>query len=240
MCYASATAVKVKLAEYLGEAYTLGEYEHYWAASGFDFPFLPALTSDAPFTVRSLQWGLIPGWAKTRQDAQAVRSKTLNARSETIFETASFREPILHSRCLLLVAGFFEWQHIGKQTQPYYIHMPGKEPFAMGGVHSTWVDPETAEVYETSSIITTPANELMSRIHNDKKRMPLILDKPQWHDWLDDHTTAPHLKNLMLPYPDGRLEADPVNNLISSRTKDRNVPDVQQPIQLVSQTNLGF
>jgi putative SOS response-associated peptidase YedK len=240
MCNAKSVSVKPKLADFLGPKYTLGPFKPYWAVSGFEFPFVPALTADDPHYVRTLQWGLIPSWMRSKEEALQMHAKTLNARSEGIHETASFREAIRNRRCVLLVEGFFEWQHMGKQVQPYFIHMPGKEPFAFGGVWSQWNDPGTGELFETTSIVTTAANELMSRIHNVKKRMPLILDKNVWPMWLDAGTPLPEVDRLMQPYPDGKLEADPVSNLISSRSRDKNVPEVQEPVTLVTQGSLGF
>ena len=240
MCYSTSTSVRKQLEEFLGPEYALGGYEAFWAASGFDFPTLPVLTCDKPFVVQMLQWGLIPTWAKNRESALQIRAKTLNARSETIFETASFRDAVSGQRCLVLVDGFFEWQHHGKTTQPYYVHLPGATPFAMGGIHSMWTDRETGEMTDSFSIITTVANKLMSDIHNLKKRMPLILDKDQWSAWLDPALTREQITAMMTPYPDGILEAYPVSKLISSRLKNFNVPEVQKRIDLVKPGLLDF
>jgi putative SOS response-associated peptidase YedK len=37
-------------------------------------------------------------------------------------------------------------------------------------------EPENGELVKTYAIVTQPANELMSEIHNTKQRMPLILN----------------------------------------------------------------
>jgi len=41
-------------------------------------------------------------------------------------------------------------------------------------------------VMDTYTIITTEANELMSRIHNSKKRMPVLIDRGHETDWLEN------------------------------------------------------
>ena len=38
----------------------------------------------------------------------------------------------------------------------------------------------------TFSIVTTEANELMSEIHNNKKRMPIVLREKDREKWLSD------------------------------------------------------
>ena len=59
-----------------------------------------------PSRVLSLmRWGLIPSWAT---DA-SIGFKTINARSETITTTASFRDPFRTQRCLIPADGFYEW-----------------------------------------------------------------------------------------------------------------------------------
>jgi putative SOS response-associated peptidase YedK len=59
------------------------------------------------------------------------------------------------------------------------------EPFAFAGLWSEWVDKSTGELVHTYTILTTEANELMSKIHNTKKRMPVILHPDQEAAWLN-------------------------------------------------------
>ena len=231
MCYSSAIPDRTPLLESLGPQYTIQPYLPFYYASGFDHPLMPVLRSDHPFLVRPAMWGLIPAWAADRESALAICNKTLNARSETVFETASFRSAMKNDRCLVLVNGFYEWQHIGKQKIPYFIHMPGKAIFAFAGVAATWKDKATGEVWDTFSIITTTANQLMSEIHNTKKRMPVTLDRSCWPQWLDARTSEHQLRSLMQPLTDGLLQAHPVGPVISGKSGDRNVPAVQDPIK---------
>ena len=48
--------------------------------SGFDFPKMPVITSEKPFKIQGMNWGLIPSWVKSAPEAMEIRS-TLNARS---------------------------------------------------------------------------------------------------------------------------------------------------------------
>ena len=107
-----------------------------------------------------------------------IRKSTLNARLETIDQKPSFK-PSLSKRCLVLADGFFERKWLdpkGKSKQKYLLTLPGEEAFAFAGLWNAWTNKSTEEVLNTYTIITTAANELMSEIHNTKKRMPVILN----------------------------------------------------------------
>jgi putative SOS response-associated peptidase YedK len=62
-----------------------------------------------------------------------------------------------------------------KKKVPYYIRLKDDIAMPMAGVYDSWIDIDTGEILKTFSIITTAANSLMERIHNTKKRMPVIL-----------------------------------------------------------------
>lgn len=89
---------------------------------------LPLITQGKPEIIQLIPWGLIPSWANESQ-AKELPLKTLNAKSETIFEKASFEPSILKQRCLVLVDGFFEWQHNGKEKIEYEIRLQQEGPF---------------------------------------------------------------------------------------------------------------
>lgn len=57
------------------------------------------------------------------------------------------------------------------------------ELFSFAGIYNEWTD-VTNEKINTYSIITTQANILMSKIHNTKQRMPIILKKEDEQHWL--------------------------------------------------------
>lgn len=151
--------------------------------NGFNFPKTPVITDQDRNKVQLFNWGLIPNWS---QDDE-IKKFTLNARIETLAEKPSFKDSI-NNRCLILSDGFFEWQwrdSKGKEKRKYLIQVPDKELFAFAGIWSEWTNPETGNVVKSYSIITTEANELMSEIHNSKKRMPLIIPKEREFDWLN-------------------------------------------------------
>ncbi len=65
--------------------------------------------------------------------------------------------------------------------------MPDRQLFAFARLWSDWTDHHTGEFVRSYTIMTTDANELMSEIHNTKKRMPVILRTGHERDWLSGH-----------------------------------------------------
>ncbi|MEZ5045600.1 MAG: SOS response-associated peptidase [Chitinophagaceae bacterium] len=151
--------------------------------NGFQFPKTPVITNKQPGKIQLFNWGLIPYWAKD----DSIKKNTLNARIETIHEKPAFRNSV-NNRCLILVDGFYEWQWLdnkGKQKQKYELTLPDNELFAFAGLYSEWRDKSTGEIISTYTILTTEANELMSKIHNTKKRMPVIVSTDNEQTWLN-------------------------------------------------------
>ncbi len=175
--------------------------------SGFTHPVLPVITNEQNDTIQFYQWGLIPTWASAEK-ANELSNLTLNAKAETIFDKPSFKNSILTKRCLVLIDGFYEWRHEGKQKIPYYISLKNNETMALAGVWSKWIDPESKLPKLTFSIITTEANELMEYVHNTKKRMPLILTKEAENKWLQNTLTKTEIIDLMKPFDQKLMKAD--------------------------------
>jgi putative SOS response-associated peptidase YedK len=205
----------------------------------FGLPEIPAVCSAYPSRIRLLKWGLIPSWTRTLSDADVIRFKTFNARSESIDSKPSFSSSFKSKRCLIPVKGFFEWQHVGKEKIPWYIYHSENEILSLAGLYDEWIEDSTGEVYNTFSIITTDANALMSEIHNSAKRMPAIIDQSAEKEWLDISLTSDAAKSLLRPCSDGVLKAHKVGPLVNDRAANRNVPEVIQPVK-VQRENLLF
>lgn len=173
--------------------------------SGFQHPNLPIQTQAKPEWIQSISWGLIPGWADADQ-AEFLRKKTLNARSEEVWEKPSFAPSLLKQKCLVLVDGFYEWQQRGKDKLEYLIQLKTTGPFALAGIYSIY---RKGDAWAASfSILTTAANALMEEIHNTKKRMPLILPPDKEQAWLQAQEEE-EIKALMQVYPAEGMQANP-------------------------------
>lgn len=206
------------------------EIPDYYCASGFDHPPWPVVCSDAPEKVELVSWGLIPFWTKDEQQSLSLRRSTLNARSETLYEKPSFRGSIAKQRCLVLVDGFFEpHKHNGK-SYPFYCHMRDRSAFAIAGIFSYWTNPSDGRTRKTFSLITTAANELLSVVHNEKRRMPAIMLAREESLWLDRGLDRRSIEALLAPKKLPDLTAHPVTRRASTRNPDTGNPDMQRRV----------
>lgn len=191
--------------------------KNYYQVSGFSHPEILIYTNKKPFKPTVAKWGLIPHWVKDLDTA--IRNKTINARGESIFEKPSFKNSARTKRCLIYVNGFYEHHYFNGKTYPYYVYNANNEPFILGGLWDEWVNKNTGEVYRTCSIITTVANKLMSRIHNNPKlpesRMPFILKEEDQQYWLnvDNRLIEDELSELIRPSEDENMQAHTVQKL---------------------------
>lgn len=204
------------------------EMQVFYFVSGFSHPKLPIVKNDGIFLY---QWGLIPFWIKDKTAAASIRSKTLNAAGETVFEKPSFRRAIAKQRCLLGINGFYEWREFNKVKYPYLIKLKNSEIFSLGCIYETWQDKETNEQVNTFSIVTTSANPLMEKIHNVKKRMPLIIDKEDEEKWIDTELPKEIVKDLIKPYDEKKMTAYTVSKRVSNPKFNRNVPESIEEVQ---------
>ena len=123
----------------------------------------------------------------------------INARAEGVLEKKTFRESVLHRRCVIPAKGFYEWNK-GKEK----FHFERKEPVLfMAGCFNQF------QGQNRFVILTTEANISVSMVHD---RMPLILEPQEVKDWvLDDYAVefllhkTPVLLNRKSDYEQMRL-----------------------------------
>ena len=195
----------------------------------FGLPSIPAVCSGNPSKIQLLKWGLIPSWTKSIDEANIIRYKTFNARSESIATKPSFSSSFRSKRCIIPVKGFFEWQHIGNEKIPWYIYQSENDILSLAGIYDNWIENNTGEVFSTFSIVTTEANDLMAHIHNSGKRMPVILDRSSENQWIDLSISEADALKLLQQSPPEILKAHTISSLINSRTSDRNTPEIIKP-----------
>lgn len=195
--------------------------------SGFSHPKLIIYpeTNSEPIVAT---WGLVPQWVKNEEGKLQIWNSTLNARGETIFEKASFRDSAKSKRCLVYLDGFYEHHHHAGKTYPFFIRRKDAEPFPVACLWAEWTDMASKSKLITFTIVTTRANEMMTRIHNNPKlegpRMPVILPDELADRWLDPTMTQKELTELLLPFDDELLTAHTVAR-ISGKESKGNVPE---------------
>lgn len=161
-----------------------------------------------------LRWGLIPSWAK---DA-SIGAKMINARAETLAEKPAFRSAFQRRRCLVPMAGFYEWQKTPAGRMPHYVHLLNTDLFAVAGLYEWWFGKEGVQPIESYTIVTTEANEMVSKLHD---RMPVILHEQDYQAWLDPkNENAQALRALLKPYPAEEMLAYPVSTRVNSVKND--------------------
>jgi putative SOS response-associated peptidase YedK len=236
MCFTvNVNLVKEELEERYGVNFpNKYRYEPSYYYHAYGLPEIPAICSDNPGSVRLLKWGLIPPWIKTMEDAEEIRLKTFNARSESVESKPSFSSSFKSKRCIIPVKGFFEWQHVGKKKIPWYIYSSEDEIFTLAGLFNDWVETKTGEVISTFTIITTDANEMMAEIHNSRKRMPVILGRAEEKRWIDVSTTIFEATEMLKPCSSQILKAHTISPLINDRNANRNSPELIEPFNYKS------
>ena len=169
--------------------------------------------------LRVVRWGLVPSWAKDI----SIGSRMINARAETVSEKPAFRNAFARRRCLLPADGYYEWQQLPAGTkgpkQPYFICRPDHGPLAFAGIYELWRDrslPEgdPAAWLWTAAVITTTAPDELGEIHD---RMPMVIDRASWGDWLDPaNTDAADVRALLAPAAAYGLMSYPVSLAVNS------------------------
>jgi putative SOS response-associated peptidase YedK len=167
---------------------------------------------DGQRSATRVHWGLIPFWAKGVQP----KYSTINATIEKLTDGATWRGPWKRGqRCIMPALGFYEWQvqADGKSKQPFYITMNDQDMF---GFAALWDSSTSADgvTVESCTIVTMPANKLMTEIHNVKHRMPAILSKEDRETWLTG--TADDAFKAIKQYPDTHMVATPVSTRVNT------------------------
>lgn len=209
----------------------LDQVQNNFFVSGFQYPGLVILKENE---VDMFNWGLIPFWTKTAEDANNIRSMTLNARSETIFEKPSYSSAIKTQRCILPVDGYFEWKEVNNEKITHYIFPKESSHFYFGCLYDRWIDHETRETKNTFSIITVPSNPMMTEIHNsgqNKHRMPLIISEKDIEQWNDPSLKKENIEKLMEPFNEHFMDAYTISKKANYSRENRNVPEILQKVQ---------
>ena len=163
--------------------------------------------------MRSAIWPLIPVWAR----GIVPRYATANARSETMARLPAYRHAWASDRrCLVPASSFIEWQAVAgsRLKQPWLVYLADRRPMAFEGLWE-YSHTEDGERVESCTIVTAPANALMTEIHNTRKRMPVVLDGRSEQDaWLAG--TKEQALAVAEPLGDGLLDAHPLSARINN------------------------
>ena len=172
-------------------------YEPYYHSTGFLYPKVSIIKTGELQIIQPSTWGLIPDWGHNNISNFRKKYNTLNAKSETLLNSAMYKDNALENRCIILVDGFFEPHKSFDVTIPNYCYMPsikfedGRDIFAFAGIFNEF------NGHTSCSIITTEANAFFSEIHNIKKRMPLVLNENLVGEWLDSNISKNQISSVL-------------------------------------------
>jgi len=127
--------------------------------------------------LQRLAWGLLPFWAKGKN----LQGSTINARIETVATKPAFRSAFKKHRCLIPMAGYYEWS-VNPDDQgkdPWFIHASG--PLWAAGLwedKSPLLDPDNRGTF---TVITGDSSGVSADIHD---RMPVWLAPGQAEEWI--------------------------------------------------------
>lgn len=179
--------------------------------SGFDYEEWPIVRlSKGALKLDMAHWEFIPFWINDNGELVQAREKytTLDARGETLLSSRMFAKSARERRCLMLSSGFYEWRHYRGKTYPYFITLKGRDLFYIAAVWQPWTDRESGEHMITFALVTTKANALMAKVHNKRKRMPVILTESLAQEWMDQSLEEDRIKEIAtFQYPAGEMEA---------------------------------
>jgi putative SOS response-associated peptidase YedK len=196
--------------------------------SGFAHPEWPIICKDNPKVIHMVNWGLIPHWIRDSVSAGDIRNKTLNARGETLEKLPSYRYSFPKKTCLIIAEGFFEPHKYQKTSYPFYLHRSDNRLLSLGGIYSDWIDPDNGEIHRSFSIITVPSAGIIDRIHNNKHRMPLIIQEEERAQWLDSGLPADICRAMIHSREPKLLTAYPVSRSLYAKGIDTNTQKIRE------------
>lgn len=134
-----------------------------------------------------VEWAMVPPWAKPDQ----FRAPLTIARSETVWERASFKNLIRRYRAIVPVNGFYVWP--GKEGIGQALHVSSlDEPaLALGAIYQY-----SADGIMQICVLTVPES---GAIGESCERLPVVIDSHSVTDWFEAEKTSEINRFLQAP-----------------------------------------
>ena len=162
--------------------------------------------------VATMRWWLTPYWSKEA----STRYSMFNAKAETLHTSRAFKEPLLRRRCLVPVAGFYEWVKQDERKLPYYIRPLADDGLLLAGLWDRWRSGE--ETLESFTVVTTAAHASLVFVH---KRQPALLSRTEGIRWVDPREDVAGLqRDLLVPRLPVALSVVPVSTYVNNARND--------------------
>jgi putative SOS response-associated peptidase YedK len=155
--------------------------------------------------------GLVPHWSNDSKP----KVRPINVRAESVMFKVT--DQLRHKRCLIPATGFYEWRSVEGKKRPCHFSLKDGHPFGFAGLWDVWRGEGNEQPLVTCCLITTHANDLVSPVHD---RMPVILARESYAEWLDPETPEARLVCLLRPYPADEMQVSEVGPAVNSPTND--------------------
>jgi putative SOS response-associated peptidase YedK len=162
--------------------------------------------------LQQMRWGIIPAWWS--KPIKEMKMATFNARAETVDTKPMFKTAFKRNRCIIPATGYYEWQTIGKEKQPWYFTPKDAPLLAFAGIWDEWQDRENKITVKSCAMIITEPSKFVSEVHD---RMPVILGADQFEPWL----TGVVGKEVLDPAPEDVLQRWPVSKRVNSSRAEK-------------------
>ncbi len=167
------------------------------------------------------RWGFLPGFVKDVQKFPLI----INARAETLAEKPSFRAALRRRRCLVPADCWYEWRpNLRGPKTPFLLRRSDGGLMGFAGLWETFIDPSGSEI-DTACIVTTMANGATAAIHD---RMPAVIDRQDFDEWLDPNETRPPPLQLLKPAGDDAIAFFAIGAGVNRATND--APEIQTAV----------
>ncbi|CDF80831.1 protein of unknown function DUF159 [Formosa agariphila KMM 3901] len=237
MCFHTATTSKTKrLDKHFGVKLSAEDVRSIFDTpqyhlNGFTHPNMLVIPQQKPEVLAPGVWGIVP-YTKTPDQINPYYKEAvkygggLNARAEKLFNHFIYKNAIHEQRCIIPVTGFYEPHEFEKKKYPFFIQNGNREPLSLAGIYTI------IGTYVTFSVITKVASPLFAKIHNVKKRQPLILDAEHVKAWLSSSVSDTQIKELVnFNYSEDKLHTYTVSKDVFSPKLESNVPSVLNEVQ---------
>ncbi len=194
--------------------------------NGFAHPDMLIILQEEPSVLVPSKWGIVPQNKKRDQIESYYKEAVkfgggLNAQSEKLFNHFLYKQTANTRRCIIPVTGFYEpHDHKGKKY-PFYISRKDEDILGLAGIYTL------IEGIPTFSILTKKASPLFEKIHNQKKRQPILLQQTNEQEWLTDNLNEQDITAIINnTYPEEELNPYTVSKDLFSPKINSNTPEI--------------
>lgn len=164
---------------------------------------VPVILDSSPDLIKVAQWGMV-------MDEESIGSYGKDLRGFLTmdeFMLGSQMVDYADGRCLVLCDGLFMEHKTTGGVVPYYIYLDGYKPFALPGIYKYHEE----NFYSVAVIIDSNWNPFISKINDDKKGLPIIMESEFESIWVHQNRTNERVGKLLTLKTANRLFAHTIS-----------------------------